>query len=87
MGQLHSQEDLPNDLLHLTSIPSSVVEGKIISLNPNAIKYSSSKNELDPRVLAKRGPESSCQNFHDTGRSPRTLLIEMGLRGSIDAHG
>ena len=46
---------LPYYLLHLTSIPSTIVEGKFIPLDSNGPQHYVSKEEPHSRVLAKRG--------------------------------
>ena len=78
----------PNRLLYPTSIPSSLVEGKIIPLNPNGPQCNSSKEEPNSRVFAKRGRDLLAKNAMVPMESfPRSFLIRMSFHGVNDANG
>lgn len=76
-----------NSLFHLASIPFSVVEGKILSSNPNGPQCSASKKEPNSRVLAKGDRILLAKNPMVSMKiCPRTNLIITGFHGANDAN-
>lgn len=79
---------MPNSFLRLATIPSTVVEGKIIPLDLDGPQHNVPKKELDSRVLAERVWNLPAKNLLvHVENFPRTILIRMSFHGVNDANG